>query len=136
MRTSFGHVRADATLYSPRRHMKITETSQAANHAGECGWYRRIDGVGVVRLSVDFVVMDFGAERALGLGGGTAEADPGAAASDVCHGKALAGQPLGDFVDIGLAHAKAIGVLLGSEPLVVFRGGLILEVRGLPAQRS
>ena len=79
----------------------------------------RVAHVGDVRLALDCEVVNLGVEGALDLPGRAAEADGHAVAGDLRDGKSVAGEPVGDGLDVGLGGTELLADLVGREPLVV-----------------
>ncbi len=82
--------------------------------------------VGHVIFAVDHIFMNFGAERALHLSGGSAEGYRVASASDALNYKTSRLQPSRNLANVILAMAEAFRILRGSEPLVLIGRGAVL----------
>ena len=82
-----------------------------------------------MRLTINTVVMQCGAEGSCDLSGSTREGDTVLAARNAVDRKPLLLEPRLHLRDIGVGDAKLLGELVRSEPLVIRRGRRVLLCR-------
>src|SRR2546430_792817 len=108
-----GGLRDRSSLGLPTGGIEAADTS---DDSLEGGGNRRLGRVGKALLAFDRVVMDLGSECVLDSACGAADGNPISSASNGCDGEALIPEPGNELIQIVLADAKAIGVLLRLEP--------------------
>src|SRR5450755_1935317 len=85
-----------------------------------------------MRLAANRVMVNPGMERLGHLSGGAIEGDPVPAVCGIGDQKTLGSQPIGELVDIGVAETEAVGILGGSQPVMVGRrSGILLVLQQL-----
>ena len=109
-----------------RLREKVVESRHAANHARQRGRHGDIGGIRDVRFAIHLNRAHLGVKGRFDLAGCSGKRDDAIALRNAVHREALVLQPRSDFGDIRGRRAECLAELLGSQPLVKIRRGLIL----------